>query len=395
MVNDNPCWVDRYVEWGLSKSPDSAPTYHRTFGYMTLSTAFADRFYVHLRWGATHPNLWCLVLGDSTRTHKSAAMNAFLRCVKVIEEADMGQIDIGSDVTIEALVNELGKRDKQVSLIHTDEVAGFFTENMTKNYRAGTTEAFTKLYDGEVPVVLRATKGSGNRNRAETRLNFVGVGIRKRVAEILSRPHFESGFLMRMVWSVADPPRYKKGDSDLQLGSDDGPMFDHALTDLMMPVLTRRSVINVDNAVQVKVEQDALERLNKFTHDLHVAADDEVLDAAVDRLRDSVLKAASLLAYLDESPVTLYHVWHAIRQGELWFNDLRRMLGEVSSSSFEHTMNEVNRFIAAGDNHQRLESAIYRKFAFKPTEFNEVMSGLQKAGYIRRVPNAAQRWESI
>lgn len=395
LIADNPSFVDEYVDWGLSRSPDSLVTYHRSLAWMLLSVCFADRFYIDLQWGKSHPNLWVLVLGESTRGHKSATKNLFLECVELLEVAEDSQVDIGSDVTVEALVQELGQRDGQVSLIHTDEVARFFSENMTKNYRAGTMESFTELYDGKVPVVLRATKGSGNRTKARTVLNFVGVGIRKRVAEILNRHHFESGFLMRMTWAVGDAPKYHKGDSDIKMREDiGGDVYDPRQAAMMLDLVKRRGRVAPDLAM--RFEPDALDRLNAFAHALHMACDDEVLEAAVDRLRDSVMKAASLLAYYyGDSKIGMYPLLCAIAQGELWFEDLRRMLSEVSDSAFGGVLNEVEKFIAAGGNHQRTEAEVFRKFTFRPQEFNEVIAALQKAGRVRRVPNAAGRLEVL
>lgn len=106
--------------------------------------------------------------GDSTRTRKSTVVNLALKVVHGLETQTSSTIDIGSDATAEKLITELGGRDKQVSLLTIDEIQGFFRELSARQYRIDTKEKYTKLYDGNVPVVLRATQGSGNLNRAET-----------------------------------------------------------------------------------------------------------------------------------------------------------------------------------------------------------------------------------
>lgn len=398
LLSDNPSFVDNYVTWALSRSPQSAPEYHHSLAWMLLSTTLADRVFMELKWGRMHPNLWTIIVGDSTRTRKTTAANLFLSCVHRIESLDMGELDIGSDTTTEALVQVLGKRDGMVSLLHTDEIAGFFKENYVKNYRAGTLEQFTSIYDGTVPVVLRATKDSGNRRRARAIFNFLGVGIRSRVAEALSRDFFESGFLLRMTWAVADPPRYQRGDSDLALNEpDDVGNYDADRDELLNPIFDVRA--KLPNPVAMTLAPDALERINTFAHAAHVYAqrfNDDILDAAVDRLRDSVLKSAMLLSIIyGEREIGLYSALCAIRQGEAWFASLNRMLGEVSNTEFGRRQDQVEKFVASGDNHMQSESAIYRKFTLKPQEFNEVMTALQKAGRVRRSPHAAGKWEVL
>jgi len=138
----------------------------------------------------------------------------------------------------------------------------------------------------------------------------------------------------------------------------------------------------------MSIENEALDRINQFVNDLHeytLGRGDEVLDAGVDRLRDSVVKAAGLLAYHNGlSSVPEFEMLVAIRQGELWFRDFERILNEVSASAFGRTCDEVEQFIAAGADHSRLESAIYRHFTLRPNEFDDIMKSLVKQGRIKK-----------
>lgn len=400
LLADNPTFIDEYVSWALERSPESAPAYHYALSWMALSCAFADRCYLDLRWGKTFPNLWVFIAGDSTRTRKSTAGNLMMRVVHAIEAVEMDEIDIGSDATAEALIQVLGAKDGRTAILRTDEIAGFFREAMVKNYRSGTLEIFTQIYDGETPVVRRATKGSGNTKRTRAVFNFLGIGIREKIAENLSRDHFESGFLLRTTWAVADSPAYRQGDSDISEAVELDGTRDVGLANLVSPLAARRVQYDPDNPVRITIGAEALTRINRFAHDMHVYAQqkyqDAVLDAAVDRLRDSVLKAAALLSvYYGDTEITEFIMLRAIQQGEAWFHALIRMLGEVSNTGFGRTLDQVERYLSTGSNHQRQEADIYRKFTFKPNEFNDVMTTLRMAGRVRRVPNAQGRWEAL
>lgn len=398
LVSDNPTFVDIYTDWALTRSPQSAPDYHRSLAYLLLSAAFSDRVVIPLKYGMTYPNIWTLIVGDSTRSRKSTAMNFCLDVIHKLEQFTGDTLDIGSDVTQEALIQTLGKRDGQFSLLHTDEVSGFFHELYTKNYRVGTIEKFTEIYGGKVPVVLRAGKDAGNKVRARTAFGFLGVGVRKHIAEALTRRNFESGFLLRMTWTVADSPRYQKGDSDVEFGERqaDGS-FDSDFTKIALDLFERMEKYSPENPTALGIEDDALDRINRFAHEVHMIAgkeNDDTLDAGVDRLRDSVLKSAALLAaYYHDEKINMYHVLTAIAQSEVWFRGLVRMLNEVSNSAFGRQQDDVFNFIIVQDKHETLESTIYKKFKFKPSEFNEITTALVKQGKIKRVEGT--RWKAL
>jgi hypothetical protein len=396
----NPCFVDRYADWVKART-DSAPTYSQSLAWMVLSAVYADRGFMPLAWGPQTPlNLWLLVLGDTTRTRKSTARNFYLRLIRAYEEMTGEKIDVGSNTTSEAIVQELGKRDGKTSLLHTDEVNGFFRNVYTKNYATGTLETLTELYDGDVQVTLRATQGAGNKNRAKTQFLFLGVGIRKETAEILTKRNFESGFLARMLWSVADPPLVTKTTEAIQFFQGETAV-DETMDDLLDELVASARKFNVDNRQPVFSDEAALKRINAWAQSAEVLAaklgDPEVLAPSLARLTISVQKAASLLALHEGSTtVTIRHMLFALRQAEAWFRDMVRMAGEVSSSEFERRLIEVEAWIAGGKDNGRTDQQVRKQFAkLRPQEADEVLRALQQQGRIRKDPDNSKRWQAL
>ena len=397
-VEDNPTWVDRYTDWAMTRSPDGVPDYQRSLGYLILSMMFADRVFMPLQYGPMYPNLWTMIAGLSTLDKKTTAMDYAVDILRKVEALSGETVVIGSDATTEALITTLGKRDGEASLLYTDEIYDFFAEIYTKNYRVGTIGKFTELYGGKVPVVLRATKDAGNKTLARTAFGFLGVGVKNRIAQVLHRDSFESGFLLRMTWTVADERRYKKGDADVaqQQVAADGT-YDADMNQIALDLYEQRERYTREFPTALPLTDEALARLNQFIHDLHVASaqsQDNVLEGGVDRLGYSVLKSAAVLsAYEHLSEIPLDHVLAAIRQGEIWFKGLVEMLNAVSTSAFGHTQDTVLAFITAAKDHEVPESAIHRKFKFKPSEFNEIITALVKSGLIKRVDG--NRWKAM
>lgn len=404
-VLENPTFVDEYTAW-VAKRTDAAETYQRSLAFMLMSTLYGGRGYVPVRWSPrTDLNLFMLILGDTTQTRKSTAKSYFLRAVHAFEAQTGEKLDIGSEATAEALVKTLGERDGQVSVLHKDEVVGMFREFLTKNYMSGAVETFTELYDGQVPVTLRATKGQGNQNRARTIFNFVGVGIRKQTAEVLTKSHFESGFLARMLWSVADPKPREVGSEDLEYAdeqsAEEAAQFDAEIFEIIKPFMKNLRKFDRENPAEIRMDPAALKRYNQWAEQGMKLAesygDDGVLIPSFQRMKTSIVKAAALLTMHEgHTTCTLKHLLPTLAQAELWFNDMVRMAAEVSSSEFERRCNDIENYIASGENKMRLESSVRKRFArYKPAEFDEIVRALQSQGRIRKSPNDRQKMEAL
>lgn len=403
-VLENPSFIDEYTAW-VAKRTDSAETYQRSLAWLLLSTIYGGRGYIPLRWQRVELNLWMLLLGDTTQTRKSTAQSFYLRAVHTYENQTGQVLDIGSEATPEGLVKVLGTRDGMVSVLHKDEVVGMFRDFLLKNYMSGAIETFTELYDGQVPVVIRSTKDAGNKTRAKTIFNFVGVGIRKATAEVLTKSHFESGFLARMLWSVADPAPRKPGSEDLEFADEmsaaDRADFDAEIRQILSPFIKTVHMFSLDNPSEIRADNAALTRFNKWAEQgMQLAeqyGDDGILIPSFKRMQTSIIKAAGLLAMHDgETTITMKHLLHALAQAELWFNDMVRMAAEVSSSEFERRCNDIEGFIASGENKVRLDSATRKRFArYKPNEYDEIVRALQAQGRVRRSPGNGQAWEAL
>lgn len=399
-VAENPSFIDDYVAWVASKT-DAPETFARSLAWMVLSTVYAGKGRLCFTYGDTALNLWLMMVGETT-TRKSTAKSLFLKMVHRFEGITGEKIDVGSDSTAEAIVQVLGKRDGLTSLLHTDEVQGFFRNIYLKNYASGVLEVFTELYDGAVRVSLRATQGSGNAKRAKTQFLLLGVGIRSEVSEILTKRNFESGFLARALWSVGEPTR-EALEADAFMFRDPGQgriQEDRVFEDLTESLVDRW--MEIDEPVSMIADKATVRRMNDWVRELRKMAGqmggEHTLVAVSQRLSESVMKAAALLALHEGSDtVTIRHALIALQQAELWVKDMLRMLQEVSSSEFERRLSEVEHYIASGKNEGRTDTEVRKHFAkFRPQEYDEIIRSLTGAGRIRKKPgDDRKRWEVL
>lgn len=405
-IRDNPCFVDEYLAWATSRT-DAAEVYHRSLAYMLLSQVFGGRAKLAFQHSVMGLNLWVTIAGDTTLTRKSTAKDMMVKLLHKFE-IDAGipvQIDLGRDTSAEGLVSTLGeeKRDGMPALMVIEEFQEWLHSTMTKNYMAGTLGKFTDLYNGEVPVVLRATAGAGNKLRNETSFSFIGVGIREQIASVLDKKHFASGFLARMLWAVADTPAYNDSFGIIERRSVTGeaasydPERDRISKKLAKAV--RKYKFDKENVIDFS--EDAWERFmdwsKKFTKDAYHSPLTTIIYPTSDRMKYSVAKSAALLALYDNSEkIEVSHVLHALAQGELWNRDMTRMAGEISNSDYESKLNEVERYISTGSGGKRKDAAVRRQFArYRASEYEDIIKSLCKQGRVRYDPSNRQILEAL
>ena len=275
--------------------------------------------------------------------------------------------------------------------MHVDEFQGYLEEIAQKRYQAGFLGALAKLYDGNVEASLRVSKDSGNK-KAKVTFNFVGVGIRKHVATMLTTKNYESGLMPRFVWAVADPPPFSEDAMSLPeepptRGDEYGKYG--TLVNLINKFIVNRRKLGEDRFQPVVFTAPAISLYNRAgrvaTRYLHASGQHEYLDAAKERWGMNVRKAAALLALHDgELEVSARHMLHALRQGELWFRDMVRMANEVAATDFERQVDEVEKYILDASKNRRQYSDVRNRFkGLKAQEFQECLTNLSSRGRVR------------
>ena len=387
----NPVYPDEHVDWVKSTGTDAATVYQRTLAFVILSAVYGDLGSLRDVHGDTRLSIYSVVLGDSTATRKTTAMNRALTVISEYEERTGKTIALTSDATKESLNRELAERDGQVALMHTDEFQGYLEELVTKKYQAGFLGALAKLYDGNVEASLRISKDSGNK-RAKVTFNFVGVGIRKHVATLLTTKNYESGLMPRFVWAVADPPPFSENAMALPLeppkrGDEYGKYS--TLVELVNKFVINRRTLGEGKFHAVTFTGPAISLYNRMgkvaTRYLYQSHQHEYLDAAKERWGMNVRKAAALLAlHSGVTEVSAAHMLHAIRQGELWFRDMVRMANEVASTDFERQVDEMEKYILDASKNRRQYSDVRNRFkGLKAQEFQECLTNLSSRGRVR------------
>jgi Protein of unknown function (DUF3987)/RepB DNA-primase from phage plasmid len=185
-------FVTEYCEWA-GQATDAVPEYHELCGFIMLSALMSAGLKLEASFGRLIPNLWGLILGDSTLTRKTTAMEMAMAFIKDVDDS----IIIATDGSPEGVVTTLSNRPDMVSVFYKDEISGLFDAINKKNYLADMPEILTKMYD--VPTHYTRTLAKGPISVNNPYFIFFGGGIRDNVYTLLNEQYVLSGFLPRFL----------------------------------------------------------------------------------------------------------------------------------------------------------------------------------------------------
>lgn len=201
-------FVDRYTKWAV-EATDAVPQFHELSAFIALSAIVANSIRLGTSYGPMVPNLWGMILGDSTLTRKTTAMRMIVDMLLTIDP----EIILATDGSAEGLLTGLTERNNKTSLFYKDELSGFFDSINRRDYLAGMPETLTHLYD--VPPVYTRRLRRETIHIESPIFVFFGGGVRDRVHEALTEEYVLSGFLPRFL--------IVSGDADLNKLRRTGP----------------------------------------------------------------------------------------------------------------------------------------------------------------------------
>lgn len=187
-----PTFIDEYREWGTDAT-DAVVDYHNLSAFMLLSFFTAANVRLPTSNVTMVPNIWGLVLGDSTLTRKTTAMSMAMDFVAELDR----DLVLATDGSAEGILTGLSGRPSRVSIYYRDEVTGFFESMQKKDYMAGMKETFTQLYD--VPEFYNRRLRKEVIEIVKPVFIFFGGGIKERLYQLVTEEFILSGFMPRFI----------------------------------------------------------------------------------------------------------------------------------------------------------------------------------------------------
>lgn len=190
-------FIDRYREWA-SEATDAVVEFHDLSASILLSTIVASSVRLETSNVPMVPNLWGMILGDSTLSRKTTAMRMVTDIIASIDP----EIIVATDGSAEGLLTGLETRPHKTSLFYKDEVSGFFESINHRDYLSAMPEIMSALYDVP-PLMNRRLRKETIRIESPVFI-FFGGGVRDKVYEALTENYVTQGFLPRFLIASGD-----------------------------------------------------------------------------------------------------------------------------------------------------------------------------------------------
>jgi hypothetical protein len=384
--------IDDYVDWAKSVG-DAAPQYHVAGAFVILSSLLAGPIKLPTSFGTVLPNLWFMIMADTTLTRKSTAMDL---AMDILVEIDHDAI-MATDGSIEGLLTTLQGRPGRPSVFLRDEFSGLLEAMLHKDYMAGMAETFTKLYDGKYQK--RVLRKEVLEIRDPVLILFAG-GIRDRILSLLSYDQVSSGFLPRFVFITAE--------SDVTKLRPLGPPTDTSMegrNELMQRFIELHQTYNAPAIVEVagkqvatqpqhlaQLTQDAWSLYNHFEasmmRDALGTSQPDLTTPMFDRLSKSGLKAAVLIASLrgeEQIVVQEADLFKAFWYVEQWRMTAVDILQNVGKTQSEKQVQNVLNAILKAPPEGLIRSQLMQRQHLNAKETEGILMTLEQRGQIQRV----------
>jgi hypothetical protein len=349
-ISQRPTFVERYIKWA-SNLGDAAVQYHQAGAFIILSAILSGRVNLPTSYGTVVPNLWFMILADTTLTRKSTAMDI---AIDLLVEVDSDVI-MATDGSLEGLMQSLSTRPGKSSIFLRDEFTGLLDSMTRKDYMAGMAEVLTKMYDGKMQK--RLLRKETIEVKEPILIIFAG-GIKSKTQQLLTLEQISSGFIPRFVFITAE--------SDVRLLRPLGPPVVRdmrereeileELRDLQAKYNQLRSApergvkLGPKDKWVARLTQGAWDRMNEFEATIMKAGSAseraDILTPVYDRLSKSMLKAAILLAAAasddpDQVVVEEIDILHAISYASGWREHAIEIINGVGKTAAERDIERV------------------------------------------------------
>ena len=343
-------FVERYIAWASSLG-DAAKVYHQAGALMILSSLLAGAIRLPTSFGTIMPNLWFMLLADTTLTRKSTAMDI---AMDVLEQVD-DNVLLATDGSLEGLMQSLEIRPGKPSMFLRDEFSGLIEAMARKDYYAGMAEALTKLYDGK--TMKRVLKRETVTVREPCLLIFAG-GIKTRVQSLLTLDHVASGFVPRFLFLTAEsdvstlqplgPPTEQNLEGRQVLIEELEELRDRYIS--TQEVIVKGKTVDISEARwDAKLSHEAWQRYNMLEATLLYAGvnsdQPDIMTPVYDRLAKSILKVSVLIAATRHQHnlvrVEVNDLLLAIKYGEGWRKFATEIVNGIGRSANEILLQRI------------------------------------------------------
>lgn len=384
-------FIDDYVAWGTIAT-DASKQYHELSAFIVLSSLLAGNLKLETSYGTVVPNLWGLILGDSTLTRKSTAMRMATDIIDFVDR----DILLATDGSAEGILTGLSGRSGRTSMFFRDEVVGLFDSIRKKDYLAGIPQMFTQLYDGGY-IARRLRKELIT--VTDPIFIFYGGGIKDQFFVSVDEQFVYSGFLPRflIVTGETDLSRLRR------VGPPTSEVVEHRqniytrlsemyksyviMGDVEILGVQSRGVVHVNASMSQEGWNLYGEITERITESAYKSPNQGLALPTFERMGISLLKMAMLISASRQTPsddgeieVKVEDLRRAASYIQIWGNYTIEVLANVGQTVIGRILEKVLNYIKTNPGVTR--SQVSRVMNLTKRQMQEIEETLQDRGQL-------------
>lgn len=371
-------WLSAYIDYGLRVSPMSPRSFHQMMGLSILSAAIARRVFVSASNRKIFPNLFSLIVADSTVYCKTTALEL---ADEIMHLAGLDIFKLPAGITPQSLIGELTRRaPESFDQWEQQDKTDWRSERIFAAQRIWLMDEMSSLLDSFdqkiyfelLPQILRlfgcpkklvakSTIRHGRQTINNGYLTICGPTTPTALRKHIKNPTlWENGFFARFIFVTPDsPPRrtfYPPKVAPPEKLIDTLRNLTFSL--LPMPMESTKDHDSNFPAIEIALAPGVWQCWDKYHEILYnIISEDRIpaiLFASYGRFHDISIKVATLLAVVDwaENPasqmvITLPHWYRAQTITEEFRASLHRVIKDDSQSmdKEERTRKQILRFL--------------------------------------------------
>ncbi len=280
-------FINIVTNW-MSGPSDTYYEYQVSTALWLLSDLSQGKGSLTLKQGTIKPNLYVLLLGQSTKSKKSTAVNK----IEAIREAATGIELYNDEPTIEGYLEMLARNPTQSFVC--DEVSGLLAKYHQK-YNAGIFDLDCKVYDG---ASVRKIKASGKNQDPQEYIirapyvTHLYATTPDKFTTVIELDDFSCGWGYRFLYAF---PTYAKNRMDIELEDNENV---EAWSRVLTSVKTIYNQYSKIDEFKFKITPEALKLFNQISAELEDEGEkiqNESIDSAIARAEDHILKISMLI----------------------------------------------------------------------------------------------------
>lgn len=387
-------FIETYRDWA-EEATDAIPEFHDLCAAIMLSCVASNSVRLETSYGPMAPNLWGMILGDSTLSRKTTAMQMVMNILQTIDP----DMVLATDGSAEGLLTGLETRPNRTSLFFRDELSGFFDSINRKDYLAGMPETLTALYDVP-PIYQRRLRKEIIRIESPIFI-FLGGGVKDKIYETLREEYVLSGFLPRflVVTGNTDVDKLRRTGPANDIGIAKrtkivdfvAEMYENYAMEVTMNIGGQK--MKMPPRIMAKLTNDAWDTYGEFEETVVRAAQSSSIPSLAlptfERLSRSLLKLSLCLASSRQAPteeeIILVEKDDVINSAWYIQNWGRYSVELIMNTGKGFTERLLDKIVRVVEEHPGiLKSQLMQHYHLSKKEANEILGTLEERMLIRR-----------